>query len=674
MIHFTFQSYAWSLGTTSFRMAEFHKKVEEQLILLDEFWKQKENCNISWNSNSIIQTKYYKFTIEKGLVTGNLNKSDTSNMAKTAREKTSGMVDLGLLFDDRHLTPAGRHLLSIAQKGNFAPDNVFNIASDSFLYFKQLLKLSNKVQGKYVRPFLVTGKLIKSLEGYLTKEEFTYLLPLCINPKITEQIIVQIKLLRAKKTTISEIIKETVLKSYNYPAALDFLKKSEKTPDDIVIAGMNRKSPKYDLAYAALYNALAEIYIKGNKLEISKLVSALKAIRGHAGTLWRSLIFPHLGKSQPSSEDLNKTPFDDIRNEEDFVETFFIYMHLFKIMANLSDYQDLNKRYLGLSDIFLFHDETIKFTPIFDAFFNTKASASLDDAFQNCNELRDDIPLEKINKNLFINTDAILNTFNHIYAKDFSSLYQVYEDLENERNKCFQILIDAKFPNSKLIELLGDLETRNHDETLIEEAGGEADIPTIFEYLVGIAWYRISNYQGNILEYMNLSLNANLMPVTHAAGGRADIVYKYTKTQEYPAHTLLIECTLLKGINQRHSEMEPVSRHLTNYLLDKDKNAYCVFIASNLHASVISDFRARKYAPYYRNDEEFVESMKIIPMDIEDLKAILKNKIHYDALYALFDVAFHDPSFAPPKWYKEHIQIPLHSPSRTGKLIICPHS
>ena len=158
-------------------MAEFHKKVEEQLILLDEFWKQKENCNISWNSNSIIQTKYYKFTIEKGLVTGNLNKSDTSNMAKTAREKTSGMVDLGLLFDDRHLTPAGRHLLSIAQKGNFAPDNVFNIASDSFLYFKQLLKLSNKVQGEYVRPFLVTGKLIKSLEGYLTKEEFTYPFP-----------------------------------------------------------------------------------------------------------------------------------------------------------------------------------------------------------------------------------------------------------------------------------------------------------------------------------------------------------------------------------------------------------------------------------------------------------------------------------------------------------------
>ena len=30
---FTFQTYAWSLGTTSFRMANFHRKVEEQLII-----------------------------------------------------------------------------------------------------------------------------------------------------------------------------------------------------------------------------------------------------------------------------------------------------------------------------------------------------------------------------------------------------------------------------------------------------------------------------------------------------------------------------------------------------------------------------------------------------------------------------------------------------------------
>ena len=49
--HFAFQSYSWSLGTTSFRMADFHRKVEEQLIILNEFWKVPENHDEKWESN-----------------------------------------------------------------------------------------------------------------------------------------------------------------------------------------------------------------------------------------------------------------------------------------------------------------------------------------------------------------------------------------------------------------------------------------------------------------------------------------------------------------------------------------------------------------------------------------------------------------------------------------------
>ena len=32
-----YKSYCWSLGTTSFRMVEFNRKIEEQLKLLNEF-------------------------------------------------------------------------------------------------------------------------------------------------------------------------------------------------------------------------------------------------------------------------------------------------------------------------------------------------------------------------------------------------------------------------------------------------------------------------------------------------------------------------------------------------------------------------------------------------------------------------------------------------------------
>ena len=143
-----------------------------------------------------------------------------------------------------------------------------------------------------------------------------------------------------------------------------------------------------------------------------------------------------------------------------------------------------------------------------------------------------------------------------------------------------------------------------------------ADIPTIFEYILGITWYIISEKQGNVLEYMNLSLEADLLPRTHAGGGEADIVWNYEETKQYPKHTLLIEATLADGSNQRRMEMEPVSRHLGEYCLkNPDKEAYCIFITTFLNMNVISDFRARKFMIYYNADgTKSVDGMKIIPI------------------------------------------------------------
>ena len=171
----------------------------------------------------------------------------------------------------------------------------------------------------------------------------------------------------------------------------------------------------------------------------------------------------------------------------------------------------------------------------------------------------------------------------------------------------------------------------------------------------------MSDYHGKILDYMNLSINTELLPRTHAGGGESDIVYCYEATDDYPAHTLLIECTLMESTSQRHGEMEPVSRHLSNYMIDKDPNSYCAFVANNLHASVISDFRGRKNLPYYRNDSEHVESMKIIPLHIRELRTAVEKELKYSQIYRIFDDAFNDTEFkAPPAWYnacvKEEIE------------------
>ncbi len=632
-------------------MAEFNSKVDEQLKILDGFWNRPDNNNELWESNSLVQCRYYDYAFDRGFITGKLQSEDKGSRAKTARQKTSGLVDIGLITDNRRLTPVGTRLLELARKGNFSTDNEFQIPSDSFLYLKQIMKTSCPIQNGYVRPFLVMGKVLKACENYLTEEEFTYLLPLCVNEDITKDIVKKIHLLREDKITTAAIIIDTVLSRYNYPGAKDYLVKSKKSSNDIMIVGMNRKSPEYDAPYVDLYTTLSRVYLDHDQSAVGKLFKATKGIKNHPGALWRALLFKN-PRSVHSFSDLKHNEFNSIKNEDQLARTFFTYMHLYKIMSNLLDYKDLNRRYLNITDAFIFEDGQVKFSPIFKNFFDTNAELSFDDAYNECYLLSEDVSLQQINSNLLFNEAEVINVFNKNSATNFSAMDQVYGYLESERYKRFKQLIETKFTDQKIISVLKKCEARDTDDELIEYFGGEADVPTIFEYIVAVAWYKMSEYQGKILDYMNLSINNELLPRTHAGGGESDIVYVYEATEDYPKHTLLIECTLMAGTTQRRGEMEPVSRHLSNYMIDCDPNSYCTFVANNLHASVISDFRGRKCSPFYRNDDEHVDSMKIIPLHISELRTAIEKKIKYRQIYKIFDAAYLDTSVvAPPEWY-----------------------
>lgn len=232
--------------------------------------------------------------------------------------------------------------------------------------------------------------------------------------------------------------------------------------------------------------------------------------------------------------------------------------------------------------------------------------------------------------------------------------------LKKNRYRRLRRLIDIKFTDDKLLTLLGLFETRG-DTEINSMVTDNADIPTIFEYVLGILWYKVSEYQGKILDYMKLSLDADLLPKTHAAGGEADIVYEYEETENYPEHTLLLEATLADGTNQRRMEMEPVSRHLGQHLIRTgNMNSYCVFATNFLNINVISDFRSRKTTPYYNpNDyEKFVDGMKIIPLQTSELKTIVSESKTYSELYHIFEEAYLS-EFRPHEWYDECIVIKM---------------
>ena len=652
-----YKSFCWSFGTTSFRTKNFNKTIEEQLALLNGFWQLPENQDCIWNGNPVLQTRYYDYMKRMGFV-----ETEANNKPKDAREKTSGLVDIGLIDDGRHLTNAGISLLEICNANDFASDNFFEIPKDSYIYLKQLLKTSSSIDGNTVRPFIVMLYVLSRVDE-LSLDEFTYLLPLCTSSENTQNVIDGINSIRTGRSTIDSFILGRLMSMDNYQRALRFFLENTVDEDVIRIIGMNRKSAKedgknYDKDYLPLYNALSRYYLANDVDAIVDIYEATRKIK--IGKWWRQLLF-----DTPSRKAIHKNPtihfkhsdFDRTRTLDEFKTQFFEKMHLFKAKATLSDYLDLNRRYVKTTDVVLFEDDIVKLDIVPKHFFNSVIDELYDQAYVETEELYHDCAINNIALCLNINEQAVINGVNAELGATVTTIAEARAVLEDNRYARLQHLIDTKFTDTQILTLLDCFERRN-DTDIRSMVTDNADVPTIFEYVLAILWYKVSERQGKILDYMKLSLDADLLPKTHAAGGEADIVYEYESTEHYPSHTLLIEATLADSTNQRRMEMEPVSRHLGQHLIrTRNMDSYCVFATNFLNINVISDFRSRKTTPYYDSQDytQYVEGMKIIPLETSELKRIVQVNKTYKELYPIFEEAFNS-ALPPHMWYENCIK------------------
>ena len=650
----SYKSYCWSLGTTSFRMVEFNRKIEEQLRLLNDFWSLPQYNNENWSANNAIQVAYYEFIKEQGFI----EDREAPRKDKDAREKTSGLVDLGLINDERRLTSAGQALLAVAQSGNFEDNNLLQIPADSFIYFKQLLKLSCQFDEDYARPYAVLAYTLAEL-GEISKEEFTYLLPFVTNRNKMDMIINSIREIRNGNSTIDDIIISILYGMDNYQEAKNMFILADVVSEDLIQEiGMNRKSRKYDKPYFNLYNALALFRNDRSDDNAKNLLYAVKLISGKAQTYWKQYLFNTTLSSaieRDGATTVNNIDLFRSDNLTSFKEEFFRLLHLFKAKSTLSDYYDLNKRYFKTSDTLLFRDDIVKFDIIPNCYFSLVKDYLLNIAFTEEANLYSNTNLADMDANFDIQQERLFEKAEELYGVQVRNLYDIQGFVDRERYERLNQMIDEKFTDETLVNLMTYFENRNDNE-IQALVTNNADVPTIFEYVLAIAWYKISGRQGKVLEYMNLSLDADLLPITHAAGGHEDITYKYEATENYPAHTLLIEATLANSTNQRRMEMEPVSRHLGDYLLNHTEEAYCVFATTFLHVNVVADFRGRKYMPYYSSDgTRSVNGMKIIPCNTEEIKTIIQRGITYTQLYRIFEEA-HQANIAPNLWYDQEIK------------------
>lgn len=648
-----FKTYSWSVGTTSFRVEEVTFRIEKQLQLLKKLWE--ENPSESWENNNAIQAKYFDMLAANGVA-----KPGAPIKSKDARQKTSSLKELGLIDEGRKLTKVGNEILSLLEDENITErENIFGIEKDAFIYLKQLLKL--KSEAFDVRPFVATIFLINKLD-YISFDEFTYLAPLCHNRDDTLKMAEKIKKIRDREVAIDEVVLEKLKSMDNYQEALrELLSGREEIVVRIPRSGFNRKSAQYDQPYADLFLAIKSLNSVGINSQSIKLINAaISKIIGKSKTRWKQKFFGNSLSNDTQKEHLNSYWQSSILRTSDqdtLLQNFFWEMHLIKWKVNLEEYADLNRRFFQLADVLIFKDDNIKLQLFAQHYFKECISDLLNDKTLHP-DFTNNIKLEDISKSLEISPDKIYENLGKKVGRKLDPK-SAYSYLNDERKKQLDRLIEEKFSKPQLIELLKKIEERD-DGFVQEYVTSNANTPTIFEYVLGICWYHISDSRFDLLDSIKLSLDANMLPKTHASGGQGDIYIKYEKIDFADPHNLLLEATLTNSSQQRRTEMEPVSRHLGQMMVENEGvPSYCVFVSNHLDENVIYDFRGRKFTPYTHSGKT-ITGMKILPIDTSLLVHVLKNEITYEQLYLIFGNAF-DSEVGYEDWFNIEIKETIES-------------
>lgn len=648
-----FQSYCWVLGTTSFRVAQMNLRIEEQLMHLRNFSQTvaDKGEEWKWTGNNDLQSRFYYYLQEHDALTGDAPRPD-----KDARQKTSGLPTLGFTDNDRVITAAGEELLNYVEDGSFGADNYLMIPADSFIYFKQMLKTSLKIRdGVHVRPYFVLAHFLNEF-GSLSFDELTYLIPLVVDEQSLNIVKTRLNDVRKGDISFDDVIIENLMAKENYKRAYALWMEHTVDEDLVTTVGMNRKSRKYDSLYFPFYQSLKRVFVdyRQSTGEVSELYKRIKKLK--TASYWKQAIF---GDSHPSK--INKegaasfapdNPFASVSDENQLKKVFFTLLHLYKARANLSDYFDLNRRYVKLTDTVLFRERTVTFDSIPAAFFSLVGDQLLEDMFTQSGKLDESLELSDISPMFDISEAQLLTALSSEFGVELVSLTKAKSVVQDERYKRLHDLLDNRFTKDVFLELLDCFITRN-DERVKELVTEEATPSTIFEYVLALIWYEFSGRQGDVLHFMKLSFEADLMPRTHAQGGGADIIYEFEESDTYPEHDMLIEATLADGTNARRMEMEPVSRHLGTHVLETGNHSdYCVFVAPEIDVNVANDFRFRKQSGYWGKNEEYAP-LKIIPIDIVQVKQLVEKNSTYPDLYELFETAHNSDERRPLKWREE---------------------
>ena len=603
---------------------EKHEKYDEFTDLVKDFLKDFDSKNPDW-INDTENARIFKILDEA--------------IEARARHYTSNLVRIGLATEKRKITDSGKVFLNEKiDRDNF--EKVLPLKNTNLILLRQLMKLrifskGNQGRYKFYSPFYMALYLLLSNDR-IDKSMFVNIVQ-GTNPYLSDN---DIEKMLDCSVSISDKEKISTYIKVETPTEFSSLNKIDSDVFSKYIK--NRKSGKVESIYYEFYSSLFDFYVVKNENNYEKLKSIYSENKDKirkAFCYGKSLF--DFGNSSNYTLDtfIEKNKDNVFLKSSSLNEIFYDSYEKSKYVDMINEYSDTTMRMLGATGIIKTKSALIELSyksVISEIFTLDKIKelifGEMDEENYNKYEKNEESIMgnvDSITSILKISNEESTNKLRELQKKyNVSTVDELIKKLDSETNKKFKEYVESNYPIDKVTNLLAKFSDRTNDKEIKKEVNESADVPTIYEYIVGIAWYYISNKNFNIYDSLNLTLNAHFEPEMHAVGGMGDIVIDYSD------RTIMLEVTLMNKSAQKRGEWEPVLRHsINNKAAKSPKEAYTFFIADELDYNTINIWRAIAAVPLQATSSgKIVDGAVIMPLQNSEIIKFLENNISSDKI------------------------------------------
>ena len=653
-----------SLGNTGARLSDSRTVYPQILESLKEFRRSNTDWEISDQEQfAVLLGENEVFNISTETVVGS---------AKDVRVKTGFLYQLGFTNATRVLSNVGLELLRVNSKEEI-DINEFDLSEDSFIYLKQFLKYQHT--GFEIKPIL---SLIYSILEFDNNLPIDFLTFIWLNSTTKEELVQNITAFKATRD-IKQVLYNNCFTSDSVTVAREncdsffnhFTIDDEDELNDLMYSILpHGKGNTFKNKTISLFRDLYRYWLNKDIWSIERketyiqehLKSRYKDINSKKSVDYLEHLFNATSLSNKSDWNdiirfFENTPLMSSSSDKGFVVNFHVLFMFIKKLSICYEYQDLNIRHLKLLDIFIFEHDSVKLDLIFEYLFKPKKEELLEVNILDYDDYR--IFLEMNQEKLgdiydFLNVEpsslSELIAIDHPEVENIGLKNFAYKKREERLTK----LVEEVFTRENIITLFESIYPRNDKQIrrLLKEwySDYDATIPALFEYLLGISFYWISQKKIKVSDVLDSGLDSNLLPKTHAGGGKADIVIKSL------ARHYLIEATLSENDGQRKMEAEPVPRHLAKHILEGNENSLALFVAGQLDPNNLVVLRNYKFSKWYGKDQS-VDSMDILPLSVENMIYLLKEEMDFEVFESKVDELLGSQHRDGKEWYDNKIDI-----------------